>query len=187
MNEEPILKTTKKGKKVRILRPIEYKQLISAIPKVEYIDKFEALLYSGCRYSEIKRLYKHPQWLKNNSIQLPSYKKSSFNERFVRLNPQGVRAVKYFLKAKKNLPAYSTWDENLVRWAEKANLNPEGICIKTTRKTWESWLVTCYPKSLEQIFLSQGHSQMVALKFYLMLPFTDEEKNQMKEYVMGWI
>ena len=185
--EKPIFKTTKKGKKVRILRPWEVKELVNAIPKPEYKDKFEAMLYTGARFSEIKRIYTHKNWFQGTSIQLPNYKKSSFTERFIRLNPQGQRATTYFYRCNKNLPSYSTWDENLKRWAEKARIEPEGICVKTTRKTWESWLVTCYPKNLEQIFLSQGHTQMVALKFYLMLPFSERDKQDMVFYTDGWI
>lgn len=174
--------------KTRILRPVEFKKLVEAVPKAENKEKLETMLYTGARYSELKALYKNPRWFQNNTIKLPAVKKlHMFNERYIRLNPQGQRAVTYFLRAKDNLPSYQGWDENLKRWAINAGLDPQGISIKTTRKTWESWLVTKYPKQLEYIFLSQGHTGMTALKYYLMIPFTEQDEKDMEYYTSGWI
>jgi len=181
---KPILKG-----KTRILRPAEVREIINAISKPEYKDKFEALLYTGCRYTELRWLYKHQKHFKDSSIHIPKFKpKSLYSERYIRLNPNGARAVQYFLRSDKNLPAdYVTWIENLNRWAITAGIDPEGITTKTTRKTWESWLVTKYPNQLPYVFLSQGHTEMTALKFYLMIPFTEEDKKQMEYYTGGWI
>ena len=179
-----------KGKKkpTRIFRPYEVTTLINAIPKIEYKTMFETLLYTGARYTELEKLQQHPQWFMNNSIKMYSSKpKAIYEERYIRLNPQGQRAVSYFLRSKKKLPHYVTWDENLKRWSKDAGMNTTGISIKSTRKTWESWLVTMYPKQLELIFLSQGHSGLTALKFYLMLPFTEQDIEQMKYYTDGWM
>ena len=33
------------------------------------------------------------------------------------------------------------WNENLKRWAGKSGLGEEGIVLKTTRKSIESWIV----------------------------------------------
>lgn len=174
--------------RTRILRPSEVRAIVNAIPKNEYKDKFEALLYSGARYSEMKYLFNHPRCLLTNTIKMPSFKKRArFQERYIKLNSPGIRAVSYFLRSKKNLPSYVTWKENLERWAKLANVDPKGIGPKTTRKTWESWLVTQFSNQLEHIFLSQGHTQMVALKYYLMIPFTEEDKEDMKFYTDGWI
>jgi len=141
--------------KTRIFRPSEVRKLIDAIPKNEYKDKFEALLYSGVRYSETRWLYEHPRAFIGNSIKIPSFKKKSIHsERYVRLNHLGQRSINYFLRAKRNLPSHEVWLENLLRWAKKAGLNTKGISIRSTRKTWESWLVTQYPQQLEYIFLS---------------------------------
>lgn len=173
---------------VRILRPSDLSKLIDAIPKNEYKEKFEALIYTGSRYTEIQRLYKNPSWFLGNTVHLKSHKKKAIHaERYIRLNPQGQRAVTYMLRSRKPYPRNSAWNEDLKRWARRAGLDLEGICAKTTRKTWESYLVTSYPKQLEYIFLSQGHSQMTALKFYLMIPFTEEEKKEIKFFTDGWI
>jgi len=171
----------------RILRPWEVRNLINAIPKNENKDKFEALLFTGCRYSELRWLYEHQKAFRGSTIQMISFKhRAKHPERFIRLNPQGQRAITYFLRSDKNLPVYVGWQKNLKRWCELADIDPTGIGVKVTRKTWESWLVTMYPKQLEYIFLSQGHDAMTALKFYLMLPFTKEDVEDMKFYTEGW-
>ena len=181
--EQPILK-----QKTRILRPSEVRRIIEAIPKNEYKEKFEALLFSGCRYRELQALYKHKSRFINGVINIPSTKKKSvYNSRYVRLNKAGQRAVAYFLRSKTNLPNYTAWVNNLKRWCEYAGVDPIGIGCKTTRKTWESWLVMKYNKQIELIFLSQGHSQMTALKFYLMVPFTKQDIEDMDYYTEGWI
>lgn len=172
----------------RILRPCEAKQLLEAIPKSENLDKFEALLFSGCRYQELKDLYKHPRWFHLNSIQIPTTKaKASYKSRYVRLNKNGERAIRYFLRCKKNLPTYAVWRCNLERWAKMAGMDPKGLNVKTTRKSWESWLVMKYQKQIELIFLSQGHSQLTALKYYLMVPFTKQDIEEMEYYTDGWL
>lgn len=175
----------------RIFRPKEIDLLIQNIPKQEYKDKFETLLYTGARYAEMKWLYKHPKAFDGKTIKIPTnlFKpKAIHSERYIRLNLHGQRAVGYFLRGSKNLPAdYVTWRSNLRRWCGMADIDPTGVGAKATRKTWESWLVSQYTKQLEYIFLSQGHSSLTALKFYLMLPFDEEDMSRMKYYTDGWI
>ena len=180
-----------KRSKTRIFRPFEVKMLISEIPKLDYVDKFETLLYTGMRYIEVLRLYKHPEWFNGEIIHLSKEaskkKRVTISERYVHLNTLGKRAVMRYLKSSKPLPAnYATWTENLRRWAIKAKLYPDLIGPKTTRKTWESWLITYYPNKFNQIFLSQGHSQLTSLQHYLNLPFNDRDKEEMKGFVEGW-
>ena len=55
-----------------------------------------------------------------------------------------------------------------------------------TRKTWESWLVCCYPAMAMQIALSQGHTNITAMNHYLNLSFSPSEKEDMKKYVNGF-
>lgn len=172
----------------RILRPCEVTKLIETIPKIENRIKFEALLYTGCRYTELQWLYKHSKAFKSSYIQMPSFKhKAIYPERFIRLNPQGQHAVAYYLKSSKPLPHYVGWQKNLKEWCKKADIDTTGIGVKVSRKTWESWLVTIYTKNLEHIFLSQGHGKMTALNFYIMLPFTKQDIEDMHFYTDGWI
>lgn len=108
-------------------------------------------------------------------------------ERYVRLNPQGHRAVSYFFRNQKNLPTLQAWERDLVRWGKNAGLDTIGFGAKMTRKTWESWLATMYPSSFHYIYLSQGHTKMVSLNYYLMLPYENPDKVDMKFYTDGWI
>ena len=175
---------------IRILRPAEITKLINAIPKDKNKVKFETLLYTGARFSEIKELYNNPRWFKGNGLQIPNSKylaRKRQKTRNIRLNPQGERTINQYFRCEKGLPTLQTWDENLQRWCEKAGLNSEGVSAKTTRKTWESWLIMFYPERILNIFQSQGHSQVTALEFYVNLPFTKDDVTQMTSYVDGWI
>jgi len=174
---------------VRIFRPKEFQALFNAIRKNEHKQMMEALLYTGMRFTEARWLQKNPKAFDGNSILISSTKKKArHKERFIRLNDNGKRAVRYFIDMKKRLPTNQTWDENLLRWAKYAKLDSEGICAKSTRKTWEAWLMCQYGKEHQiEVFLSIGHTKETALEYYLMLPFDDQEKIQMKYYTDGWI
>jgi integrase len=173
---------------IRILRPYELEQLMAVIPKNENISKFEALLYTGCRYAELRWLYNNPKAFAGSSCHIPSMKKTAkHKDRYVRLNQHGSRAVSYFLRSKSNLPVYTGWDQNLKRWCQKAKIDSTGISCKTTRKTWESYLATVYPNNYNQIFLSQGHTDRVSLEYYMMLPFGPQDIEKIKYYTQGWI
>jgi len=177
---------------VRIFRPSEAKKFIKAITKKENRTNFEALLYSGMRYVEAQRLLEKPQMFEpeNRRIHLDSYairkKKIKIKERYVILNPIGVRVIEAFIEQNHQLPNYGTWRENLKRWARLAGLDDRRLSPKTTRKTYEGWLVTSFPAMTNIVFISQGHSDMVALKHYVTLPFSPQDKLDMKEFVYGW-
>jgi len=174
----------------RILKPAEVTKMIRAIPKVAYVDMFEALLYSGCRYIEMQRVYKHPEWFRDKFIHLTKEgsrkKKATISERYIHLNQAGISAIRHFLDGDKNLPTYKAWRDNLSRWAKLAEISPDMFSPKTTRKTWESWLVWYYPEKIATVFGSQGHNELTALRHYVNLPFTSEDKIDMKRYVEGW-
>ena len=179
---------------VRILRPFEAKLLIEkGIPpfknQFKYQLLFKSLLFSGTRYAECKRLKDNPEWFDGDFILLFSTKiKATQKERWVRLTPRGKEIIQQYLKSDFKLPHNITWNENLKRWAKDAGLDePEGISAKTTRKTWESWLAFYYPVQHLNIVQSQGHNRTTAVKHYLNMPFTDDDKFQMKEFVEGWI
>ena len=191
MNND-IIKMSAKKQKVRILRPWEAKKLIAAIPKHEYQTMFKALLFTGMRYIELKRFQKYPEWFDGEFIHLPDQKatrkaKRKQKERWVRLNPRGQEIVRAFINIKKPLPSYVDWTSDLGRWAKYAGISPEYLGPKTTRKTWESWLVFCFEHKLLHIVNSQGHTLATALKHYVNLPFTKEDEKDMSEFVGGWI
>jgi len=184
VKKSPLLKNG-----IRIFRPAEFRLFINAIPKIEYKDKVEALLYSGARYNEMRWLYENKKAFKDETyIEMPSMKpKARHKVRIITLNNQGRRAVSMFLRGKKNLPTHIAFDENYNRWAIKAGLDPAGISVKSTRKTWECWLCKAYPQNWLQIFLSQGHTEKVSMEYYTMLPFTDDELKDIQYFVDGWI
>lgn len=184
---DPILKN-----KVRILRPIEFKVIQNEILKSHHRVMFQTLMFTGMRYIETKRFKNNPRWFDDNFIKISfgtGIKKQQIRnkERWVRLNNLGKMVVPYFLDLKEELPSNQTWRENLIRWAESADLDPIGLCPKSSRKTWESWLVFFYPQRLLQIVQSQGHTSEIAMEHYLNCPFTETDVLQMKEYVSGWI
>jgi hypothetical protein len=180
----PIVKS-----RVRILRPDEYELLREGAKTLDNRTRLDALLLTGVRYVEGQRLQSHPSWLDQKFVHLPEWAqrkvKRRQKERWIRLSSRGVTLLPHFFE-KNPLPDWKTWGEDLERWAKRAGLNPVGLGPKTSRKTWESWLVSCYPERVLEVFLSQGHTETTALQHYLNLPFTNSDKPQMQEWVSGW-
>jgi len=177
---------------VRILRPEEYKLLLSGCSRHEYRTMLQALLYTGMRYIEMKRFQRFPSWFDGNGfIHLPKdavlKDKRTQMERFVRLNPQGKLVIEYFVQLRRKLPSYQSWSMNMKCWARRAGLSEKGLSSKTLRKTWESWLMFYYPQRSMDVALSQGHTTVTSLQHYLNMPFDERDKIYMKEFVEGWI
>jgi len=151
---------------VRVLRPAEYEQLRQGAETLENQTRSDAPLLTGLRYVEAQRLQGNPDWVDGRFIHLPVYAqrkvKRKQKERWVKLSSKGASILPYFFKAKP-LPNWKGWTQNLERWAGRAGLDPEGLGPKTTRKTWESWLVASYPERVLEIFLSKGHTQTTSL------------------------
>jgi integrase len=187
MNEykTPIIRTG-----VRILRPNEWDALLQAVTKKRHKTMLQTLLYTGMRYIELQRFQEYPSWFQSEFIHLPKIADRKVHrtqpERWVRLNPQGRIVVEYFLQLDEELPAYQNWRDNMRRWAISAGIDPEGMGVKTTRKTWESWLMFYYPNFMADITLSQGHDTVTSIQHYLNMPFTEVDHIQMKNYVEGW-
>jgi len=180
---KPIIK-----EKVRILRPGEYNALREGARELENKTNLDTLTLTGLRYVEAQRLRENKDWFDGTFIHLPEAAllkaKRKQKERWVRVSPRGSSVLQYFFEVKA-LPSYKTWTENLERWAKRSGLDPVGLSPKTTRKTWESWLVSCYPERTAEIFLSQGHTTMTSLHHYLNMPFLRSDKEQMLEWTGG--
>jgi len=177
----PILKN-----KIRILRPSEYELLKEGARTVENQTNLDACLLLGARYGECRNIQNHREWFDGKFVHVPMEKKvkRKSKDRWIRLNPLGQMILPHFFE-NKPLPTTQTWGENMRRWAERRNLEPVGLCPRSLRKTWESWLVFHYPHTISLIFLSQGHTETTALQHYVNLPFT--EKDNIKKWVEGWI
>jgi len=151
----------------------------------------QALLYTGMRYIELQRLQEYPSWFDGDFINLPRLADRKVMrtqpERTVRLNQTGKTIIEYFLDQNEDLPAYQNWRDNMRRWGERAGLNPQGLGVKTTRKTLESWLMYYYGQNrMAEIALSQGHDTLTSLNHYLNMPFTEVDKLEMKPMIEGW-
>jgi len=206
--EKLIAPFTDSGKyRVRILRPWELEKLVRAIPKKYCKTQFEFLFYTGMRYVEAQAVKYRTDLFEGDNIHLvPSLirkPKCKIKDRYVKLNPVGRRVAEDYFNLKKSLPSTITWVENLERWAKKADIpfeyrvvtHKDGsrdtvkshfLSAKTLRKTWESYLVFTYPNIKERIFISQGHTELTALKSYINLPFSLKDKEEMLRYVSGW-
>ena len=90
----------------------------------------------------------------------------------------------FFLDPKPS--SLQTWDVNLKRWAEKANLNPNGISAKSTRKSIESWMIRA-GMPVHEVYLRQGHDELTSLRHYQGLPFTNSELQEIKRRLSGMI
>lgn len=184
--ERPILKEGRKFQ-VRILRPSEYRALRASSEQPDLLD---GALYTGMRYVELQRLQENPAWFDPvGFVYLPRQailkaKRTQLN-RWVKLNPQGIKAVTKFLGARR-LPTWLTWSTWMREWAAKAGMEGRGLGPKTTRKTWESWLAFYYGQNrLLEIVQSQGHTSGTSLHHYLSMPFQTLDRQEMSYYVSG--
>jgi len=200
--KRPILKDTRKGIPTRIFRPYELDRILNyGCLKLYHRTMLLALLYTGMRYVEMQRFQNHSGWFSKGDgfIHLPAFhlkkgiegasKKAKRKQvdRWVRLNNQGKQAIDYFISLDKPLPDYNGWNANLKCWCRRAEIDPVGVSVKSTRKTWESWLLFMYPSRVLDIVGSQGHTTTVSIQHYCNMPFTEEDKVGIKRYVEGWI
>jgi integrase len=185
----------------RVLTPEEAGQIRAVIEKPSLMALWDLLLYTGLRLAEVKQLRDNPDIFdqERRTITIKSGKvKAKQFKRNVCLSDKGLAAVRAYLE-NPTVPASPTaWQLNLIRWATRARLaaipeqdktspsNPTGITARTTRKSWESWLLTAYPDEIVRITLSQGHTESTALRHYMNLSFTQEEREAIRAEVTGW-
>jgi len=174
---------------VRVLRPGEYEILRSGVPSLENQTRLDVLLTTGLRYVEAQRLQENPDWFDRRFIHMPEWAqrkaKRKQRERWVKLSDRGKTVVPFFFKTRP-LPDWNVWTENLQRWAGRAHLDPRSLRVKTTRKTWESWLLAQHPERTMEIVLSMGHNEVTSIRHYAGLPFTKADKEGMLEWTSGW-
>lgn len=184
----------------RVLTPGEADSIRRVISKPSNRALFDLMLYTGLRLEEVRQLVEHPEIFdeERRLLVIKSGKaKASQKSRNVILSDKGVEAVRAFLQAPKMPASSSAWQTNLIRWSKIAGLSPlpdrsgeggnvYGITVRTSRKSWESWLLTVYEGKAVKIALSQGHTESTALGHYLNLSFTDQEREAIVEEVRGW-
>lgn len=189
---KPILRSGEK-KELRVLWPEEYKAIYAAAGKYKNQVILDTLLLTAGRITELKEMQINRQWFdfQAHAIHVMEHKEKrrekGLKDRYIHLSTKGVEVIRSFLYNKFYIPSYSTIQENLIRWAEKANVDPAALSGKVFRKTYESWLMFYYPMKSLSILQSTGNSEKVALEHYLNLPFTEEDRILMKDYVDGWM
>ncbi len=183
----------------RVLTPEEAYQTRAVIEKPSARALYDLMLYTGLRLAEVKQLAENPGIFdqERRTITIKSGKaKASQISRNVCLSDKGLLAVEEYLKTPSVPKSPSAWQNNLIRWAQRARLttlpgqeqssNPTGITVRTSRKTWESWLLAAYPDKVINIVLSQGHTETTALRHYFNISWTQAEREAIKEQVKGW-
>ena len=98
----------------------------------------------------------------------------------MRLSIQGRKAVESLFDIQ--LPS-----NNSINQYFNYNFHIPGFTVKSFRKTYESWLVYYYPQQQLEVAMSQGHTMVTQIRHYLNLPFTDQDKLEMREFVEGWV
>lgn len=195
---------------IRIFRPNEIIAIQNAIPRAIDLERFNTLLYTGCRYTEFQDLFgKHNRFDTNGFLKVKNTKaKVKDKFRYVRLSDNGIHTMKRFFKHDKKPSKYGTWDENMRRWVNLSgierdkkdeqqlinnrDINPrcgeynDIVSLKSLRKTWESWLNTMFPQYKTHICESIGHTELVSMKCYTQLPFVREDLKAMIPFVKGW-
>ena len=177
---------------VQILGPHEFDQITNHIEKSHNRRRFLILFWSGMRYAEFQRFHARPEWWdpSRKVIDLPANaekkKKRSQLQRYIHPLPEliGELIDQFFLDPKP--PTLQTWNANLKRWAEKADLDPMGLSAKSTRKSIESWMIRA-GMPVHEVYLRQGHNELTSLRHYQGLPFTDTELQEIKKKLAGMI
>jgi len=186
---------------VAILTPEEYRRLKSFV-KPKFQRWLDLLLFTGMRYAEAlkfmhrKELYKPERRCIFLPHEIDKKAQRAAKERYVYLSYQGMLAVerffsfleKYNQDHQKPLkyPSYIGMDYNLRQWSKKLGFE-YNVTVKSFRKTWESYLTVSFQDRVALIALSQGHTDLTSLNHYIQIPFTDDEKRQIQEFVVGWL
>ncbi len=183
-----IVKSSEKFQ-VRILRPEEWEKIRAEMD--ENTKKIcTSLLLAGMRYVELQRLRENPGWLDGGFVFLPKGSmlkvKAKQKERAIRLSDMGKTLLPDLFQVPHPLPTLPSFDMKMKRLSSRI-LGGKEINNKTFRKTWESWLVYYYPEKALQIALSQGHTTTTQYGYYLNMPFTENDKKDMRKWVEGWI
>lgn len=176
----------------RILTPAEYHTLLNAIPKPHHRTMFLVCFWSGMRYIEVQRLHANPDWWspERRSIHIPESgcRKGARRvlERLITPTPSPLESELSQFFQNDAPPVQKVWNHNLQRWMQRAGLDPDGISSKTTRKSFEAWLITARVP-FDEVCLRQGHDQLSPLMYYLKLAFTKQETEEIKRMVKSYV
>ena len=145
---KPILRMVNK-KQIRVLRPVEYRAIYYAAQKYSNQVILDCLLLTAGRITELKEMQINRQWFDfdGRNIHVMEHKEKrvarGIRDRYIHLSIKGTEVVRNFLNNKYYIPSYQAIEQNLKRWASKANVDPSFLSAKVFRKTYESWLILC--------------------------------------------
>jgi hypothetical protein len=190
---------------IRLYTPEMYDNMLSVITKPVHRRRFIILFWSGMRYIEFQRFHSNPTWYdrSRNMIYLPktAQKKAKRKqlERYIHPLPDMIGEIIAAFHQDPSPPSMQTWNENLIRWAQRMDLEPftainndgteretYGISAKSTRKSIESWMIVAGAKE-SAVYLRQGHDRFTSLNHYQGLPFTPDEITEIKRRLAGMI
>ena len=179
----------------QILSPIEYVHMREKMNPIHQLI-FDGAMFTGMRMKEFWRFVEHPEWFSPDRqfIHLPPgsmlKERAKMRERQVILSNIGtlrIRDLVAAIKRREVTPITKAgWNQDMRRAADKAGVRGKGIVPKLTRKTWISWLMTTYPQDGLRIAASMGHDTDTLMRHYLSMPFTAQEREEIKTYVHGW-
>jgi hypothetical protein len=179
----------------QILNAAEYEKIRSNLNQTHQLI-FDGQLFTGMRIEEFWRFVEHPEWFHADRqyVELPPGSilkvKAKQKERLVLLSFIGTSKVRDLVAAiyRGEIKSITKqgWGQDLKRAALKSNMNIRGISPKMLRKTAISWLMLWYPNDGLRIASSAGHDTGTLIRHYMSIPFSIQEKEQIKAYVIGW-
>jgi integrase len=179
----------------QILSAHEYEKIRSHLNPTHQLI-FDGQLFTGMRIEEFWRFIEHPEWFHPDRqyVELPPGSilkvKAKQKERLVLLSFIGTSKVRdlvaSIMRGEIKPITKQGWGQDLKRAALKGEMNIRGISPKMLRKTWISWLMLWYPQDGLRIASSAGHDTGTLIRHYMSLPFSPQEKEQVKAYVIGW-
>lgn len=186
------LNITTQNRAVAILTPKQTTAILEQL-NTDYKLRTGYLLQTAMRISEAVYVSKHPECFReeNSVIFLPMVKgmgkeKCTIKNRQIMLSPNGVVAVKEFLKKEVGLSAYQNMEAAYKLAAIKADFDPKYITTKMWRKAMISWLMNIYPERQGQIAFSAGHDYNTMRTHYLTYGFRKEDVQDMRKELVGW-
>ena len=207
----PLLKG-KVGKEVAVFSPFEWR-LIESKLNADYKIRFNFLMYTGMRISEARYVSKHPDCFReaNEAIFLPYIDgerrpkkapdgtlippskeeklgkvRAKMKDRAVLLNDKGVAATNLFFDQHMGFPTYQAMEGALKRAARAADFDVRNIYVKSTRKTWVSWLLNTFPEQEQRISLSMGHDRETMQYYSVVQGFKKDDYPDMRAETKGW-
>jgi integrase len=179
----------------QILNAAEYEKIRSNLNQTHQLI-FDGQLFTGMRIEEFWRFVEHPEWFHADRqyVELPPGSilkvKAKQKERLVLLSFIGTSKVRDLVAAiyRGEIKSITKqgWGQDLKRAALKSDMNIRGISPKMLRKTAISWLMLWYPNDGLRIASSAGHDTGTLIRHYMSIPFSIQEKEQIKAYVIGW-